>query len=305
MTRQIAIAGAVMAVALAMLAVPGAAFGQEETSTSEVALAAEPDDGTTSAEGSETVTPAEPADTTDTTEPTDPVDPVEPAEPAEPVVEAEETSTDDSTEPTESTPPVRDSGTQAQRTEYQDANAVTCLAKGGQGSDNPQVHDDLRDQGCSVDVESGDTVDGITFTFTFEDTPNGEVVRFTTDQPFTGTILVKGGKFHFSCEFRDPVMQGTCHAPVNPNTDRFHDISHVDVCVEEFPDIPPPPPDGDRDGDGDVGEEEGVGVTPPGGVARAEAPGEELPFTGLDSHWLLLLGGALLGCGAFLRIRAD
>jgi hypothetical protein len=142
-------------------------------------------------------------------------------------------------------------------------------------------------------------IDGIEFTFTIDQTPRGEKLRFTTDEPFTGTILVKGGPFHFTCTFRDPVTSGTCHAPVNPNNDNndFYDISHVDVCVEEFP-TPPGGPGPDRE----VEQEFGGGGPGPTAVATA-APAESLPFTGLDAHWLLLVGGSLLGCGALVRKR--
>ncbi|MGH2951638.1 MAG: hypothetical protein ACRDKX_06310 [Solirubrobacterales bacterium] len=300
----------------------------------------------------ETTEPAEPADSGDEPEPAPPA-PADPAdagggsspsggysEPAPDPPDRVVPESSSTVEPTGYESP--SGGSEVNRVDSDADSAHSGRAKGetvgcraanrvdvGEVGDNQAVHGSLG--GCvasEVGIESLNqpvTVGDVTFTFDVDNTPDGPVLSFTTNVPFTGSLFVKGGPNHFQCDF-EAVMLGTCHAPVNDNNDRFFGFSHVDVCVStpETPPIVPPtvtetPPGGNQPAGGGGGggqqqdqqevaqeqEEEEVappGVTPAGvPVATAAPPGEELPFTGLDPAWLVLLGAGLLCGGALVR----
>ena len=164
----------------------------------------------------------------------------------------------------------------------------------------------------------------ITFTFTITNTANGPVLTWTSDQPFTGTIFVKGGPDFpgFPCIYANATADasGACHAPLNPKNpnNQFYGISHIDICPGGVtppltpgttPGAPGAPGTGGGPG-GAAGKQqqgrkgrEGGGAAPAvASVAAAGVAGEQLPFTGLNSLWLVLIGTALLS-GGVLQAR--
>jgi hypothetical protein len=164
----------------------------------------------------------------------------------------------------------------------------------------------------------------ITFTFTVTNTPSGPVITWTSDVPFTGTIFVKGGPSFpgFPCAYVNATADasGNCHAPLNPNSGKFYGVSHIDICPGGV--VPPPPintPGGSPGAGGTPGGQGGTGGRQQGGVAGEEtrggspavasaaavaaARGEQLPFTGLNPLWLVLIAGGLICGGTVLRGR--
>jgi len=214
-----------------------------------------------------------------------------------------------------------------------------CAARGGAG----EVHNTFPDDGSCVQSQFQGglpsteataaelTVDGVTFDI-WED-PEGTVnFTVTAGGPFTGAFYVKGGPLHNQCVFT-AVTSGSCLVPDNPQSGNQAGFSHLDVCVGENP-PPPPPPDipetpvtpetpgvEDTPEDQDVLTEEErdqreeqeeleeeleeLRQAPPVPTAVTTAPEEALPFTGLDTGWLVLMSLGLLGSGVLLRRKVS
>jgi hypothetical protein len=148
--------------------------------------------------------------------------------------------------------------------------------------------------------------------------------------PASGAFYVKGGPPHNQCTFTNVATGagGSCSTALNPNSGKLYGFSHLDVCLGENPppppppdeftppeeEVTPPPPDDEvltedeREQRDEQREEEQreeleelLESAPPVPTAVTPAPEEALPFTGLDTGWLVLMSLGLLGSGFLLR----
>jgi hypothetical protein len=212
-----------------------------------------------------------------------------------------------------------------------------CLARGG--SDNAAVHDSFPDDGsCAQSLfENGNSLpteaDGVSDLEL--DGPNGTVeldiwseddgdtvnVTLLSGGPVALDLYVKGGQPHTLCT--DNSLADGETLSCSPTGGGF---SHLDACVREATteETPPPtvvdtppeeentPPEDDvltqeqreqrQEQQQQVQEEATPPVVP---TAVTPAPEEALPFTGLDTGWLVLLSLGLLGSGVLLRRKVS
>ncbi len=270
---------------------------------------------TTSSEGKDE--PAETAgsseesssDSSPSSESSSKVEESEPSAKAEGSLESETTTTNSADKETTTD--------QATTTKVEDGSCSTTLVESRQGpvpEDCERVERGDFEENTEGDLETQVTVDGVTLTLVITETEDGEVLEWTSSEPFFGTIEVKGGSGGSTICEGNGETSGTCSAPLNPSG-KFADVSFVQVC----PGVPPtngngptqnggpgPTPGGEVAGEAERGAAapaQVAAVPAAAGAAAAGAAVEELPFTGLDTMWLLLLGGLLVGSGAILRVR--
>lgn len=83
------------------------------------------------------------------------------------------------------------------------------------------------------ETDSGVDFDGYnSVQFSYVDTATGQVVEFTSDLAFDA-VIVKGGPNALYYQFDPEATSATgLSAPINPNTDRYYDISHVSFCFD-------------------------------------------------------------------------
>jgi hypothetical protein len=176
-------------------------------------------------------------------------------------------------------------------------------------------------------------INGVTVGIWIVDTPGGPEVHWQIiSGTFNGTdaidLKVKGGPDPngFTCQITAATPTGICHAPFNENSGKWYGVSHVDACPGSTTVPPSNPPGSGGPGAGGVagqvgqggqgqqgqkgqkgaknGQAPGNGSSPAVSAAAVPAaPGEELPVTGLELLWLLLIGGGLVGGGAAMRTR--
>jgi hypothetical protein len=125
------------------------------------------------------------------------------------------------------------------------------------------------------------------------------------------------------CQVSATAPTGSCHLPERPNG-KWWPLNHIVICASGAttpPGVTPPPGGTGTGGGGGGGGPQGIagqkkkgGHSGVGGVeehgtapvlasasAAAVAAGNQLPFTGLQALWLVLIGGALLGSGMLIR----
>jgi len=216
-----------------------------------------------------------------------------------------------------------------------------CLARGGAGDIHTTFPDDGSCQQSLFENGSGLSTDPNNPTEIELDGPNGTVTlelyiddttvhaTVASGGPVGLSLYVKGGTPHNVCTFNS-VANGEsveCATATNPNNGNPFGFSHLDVCVREATteESPPPtvvdtppeeqntPPEDDvltqeqRDQRQDQQQQVQEEAVPPTVVPTAvtPAPEEALPFTGLDTGWLVLLSLGLLGSGVLLRRKVS
>jgi hypothetical protein len=160
-------------------------------------------------------------------------------------------------------------------------------------------------------------------------------VTLVSGGPVGLSLYVKGGTPHNICTDNSVANGETvdCSTAVNPNNGNLFGFSHLDVCVRPPTTTENPPPivvDTPPEEQVTPPEEEDVLTeeereqreqelqeqleeleelaelqAPPVPTAVTPAPEEALPFTGLDTGWLVLLSVALLGSGVLLRRKVS
>jgi hypothetical protein len=207
------------------------------------------------------------------------------------------------------------------------AKAKRCArAAAGPNDGGPPAAGCTRIDGSQVNGTHQIVINGVTITFNFTivDTPQGPVLNWTSDVPYSGTIFVKGGPDFpgFACTYDTPTTSdtsGNCHPPVNQNNGKYYGVSHIDVCPPGTTTQPPstttpnPPnttPKGEepkKEKQGILGQEkkgtkgEETQGTSPVAAASASSPAGELPFTGANILWLVAIACALTGSGLLLH----
>ena len=287
---------------------------------------------------------SEPATSSDAAAAPAPTPDPEPADVAAVEAEATDSPGNDGGARTTAGRALADGGGKLEATKSSSVSKPGCLARGGAGEIHNTFPDDgscaqslFDPQGPGPFLPSA--ADGVsdlslvgpngTVNLDIWSADDGITVNATvlTGGPVGLSLYVKGGTPHNVCT-DNSIANGetlTCGTAINPNNGNPFGFSHLDVCVrpptvEENPppvviDTPPdeqvtPPEEVDvltEEEREQEQREELEEAVPPTAIPTAvtPAPTEALPFTGLDTGWLVLLSLGMLGTGVLLRRKVS